>query len=241
MKRTRTADGELHVMVDIETLDTGPRAKILSIGALVFDPWRPAEAAEDAQREAAACSFYAVINAASYDDAPAGAFTESGATRQWWQRQPAPVRDEVLANAAAKPWREALRSFSAWVDARVAAAPAGCRLSVWANSPCFDCVILENAFRQAAAQGADAPGGAAPWAYYMLRDVRTLGFLCGTTFAQFCRARRSDRQRGRHLQQHHALDDCRTQAAFVQHALRKIEGPRKEEGPDAHPRHEENV
>jgi len=69
----------------------------------------------------------------------------------------------------------------------------------WANSPKFDMAMLEAAY--------DAVSRDVPWAYYQLRDVRTLRSVPGAAELDM---------EGR---EHHALDDARHQAAEIAQTL----------------------
>lgn len=190
-------------MLDLETLDTRPRAKILSVGALAFDPHGTTLAAD-------APSFYGVVDAVSYGaDEP---FTEDAATRAWWDRQGADARAEVFDNPAARPWRDVVADVVAWLRAQASAGRQP--LYVWANSPAFDCTILANAIQCA--------GHAQPWRYYAQRDVRSLGALAGLRYTTFRDMREAS---GATDVAHHALADCRMQARFTQHAIRALGRP----------------
>lgn len=183
-----------HVMIDLETLDTARTAKILSIGAVRFDP------------HGEAClgpPFYGIIDEASYADDPD--FTESAATRAWWDRQSEAARAEVMGNPRGRPWREVLEEFRAWY-----AGPAP-PVEVWANSPSFDCAILEYA--------CEVAGQKVPWHYHAKRDVRTLGALVGTPYHRW---RQTLRVPAGTTVMHCALDDCQDQIAFVHWALRTL-------------------
>lgn len=188
-----------HLMLDLETLDTCATAKILSIGAMWFDPYGDAVPA----RDDADASFYVVIDARSYT--PADGFTDSRATRAWWKRQERAARDEVFDNPKAVPWRTALVQFTAWLQP-----PA--KYMVWANSPSFDCAILQHALH--------AANHPVPWAYYAQRDVRTLGSISGYHYAVM--RKQWVRRDPATAVVHNALADCQLQVRFVQHCLRAL-------------------
>ena len=129
--------------------------------------------------------WYAEIDIA---DCRGHGLTVDNETYEWWREQGewAPVDGET-------PLREALAQLTDW---------AGDADEWWANSPKFDMAILEAAY---GAVGLDAP-----WAYYELRDVRTLRALPGAVELEM---------EGR---EHHALDDARHQAREVAATLQSV-------------------
>ena len=134
------------VMVDIESLSVRHDAAILSIGAIVFNPFIPGEIST---------AFDVTINMAS--NAPLNRHVDPG-TVQWWLQQ-SPEAQAALLGGQQFQLTHALGKFRDWV---IAQNPS----QVWANSPSFDCVILRSAF--------DAAGLRTPWTYYAERDVRTM-------------------------------------------------------------------
>lgn len=110
-------------------------------------------------------------------------------TRNWWanQGEDAPTNGVVSLPDALHRLERYLTSAD----------------EVWANSPKFDAALLENAYQ--------AVGRSAPWAYYELRDVRTVRDLpCAVEI----------KMDGR---EHHALDDARHQAQEVAATLTEAE------------------
>lgn len=110
-----------HVMVDLETLGTGYRPVIVSIGAAVFTPGSP----EIGQ------TFYAKIDAA--DAARWGLRIEAG-TVKWWLQQSEEAR-EVFKDG--EDLQEVLLRFFDWMG-------TGRRL--WGNGSNFDNRILREAY-----------------------------------------------------------------------------------------------
>lgn len=112
-----------HVMIDLETFDTGPRAAIISIGACFFDP----ETGEIGDK------FHIGID---WNDAIKRG-TVSGDTLRWWFAQE-PSAIERLLNLPTVPVETALRdlsNFCGWANPYV-----------WGNGSTFDITILENAY-----------------------------------------------------------------------------------------------
>lgn len=133
------------IMVDIETLGAGPRAVVLTLGAVLFND------------EETWGDFYRRLN---YETQLRRHRREVDAmSLAFWAAQPPEVyRGAVLGNRA--PLIADLAAFSEYVSA------AGPMTEVWAHSPSFDLVILESLMRD--------EGVTVPWSYRDARDVRTL-------------------------------------------------------------------
>lgn len=130
------------VMVDIETLGTEPGAAILSIGAVRFN----ARGLGD--------QFYRSIDRQSCG--AAGLHVDDG-TLEWWTDQSEEAR-EVLDGG--EELDDVLSDFARWFDTAD---------EIWANSPSFDCELLEAAY--------EAVDLVEPWEFYQERDFRTLKAL----------------------------------------------------------------
>lgn len=144
---------EIHLMVDLETMATGPTAAIVQIGAVLFDP------AGDGPIDRRGYS--ANVNLTS--SALAGMRIDPD-TIAWWQRQDPAAQTALLAGAV--DLRTALAGLRDFVRANVAA-PAG----VWSHGAAFDVPILEHA--------AQLTGVALPWSHREVRDTRTVFWLAG--------------------------------------------------------------
>ena len=110
-------------------------------------------------------------------------------TMEWWEQQDAdlaPLDGDADLDVA-------LEDFRAWL---------GEPDELWANSPKFDMSMLE--------AGYEAIGSDVPWAYYQLRDVRTVRNLPGAVELQM------------HGDEHHALDDARHQADEIAEMLNQV-------------------
>lgn len=107
-------------MIDLETLDILPTAKIVSIGAVIFDPRYNAMGGE----------FYEELDFKAQTNR-----TSSADTIAWWKKQSVEARKSLKGTADLKATLEALATFL----------PYKCR--VWGNGPTFDIVILEDAYR----------------------------------------------------------------------------------------------
>jgi DNA polymerase III epsilon subunit-like protein len=164
-------------MVDIETLGLEPGAAIISIGAVNFGPKRLGE------------TFYASINLESSQEA--GLQIDAG-TLEWWLEQDEAARDQLVGGEDLDDILESFRDWLLGTD------------EIWANSPSFDCELLEHAFQ---AVGLDVP-----WDFYEERDYRTLSQLPVAPDVE---------QSG---VAHNALDDAEHQAYVAATALHRLEG-----------------
>jgi DNA polymerase III epsilon subunit-like protein len=163
-------------MVDIETLGTDPGAAILSVGAVEFGAgWRGG-------------TFYRSVDLESCQDA--GLEIDAG-TLSWWLDKDEDLR-EVLSGG--DELADVLGSFTTFY---------GDADEIWANSPSFDCEMLEAAY--------EAVGMTEPWEYYQERCYRTLKNLPGAVEIE---------QTG---DSHHALDDAIYQADRTAQTLKKWE------------------
>jgi len=135
-----------HLMIDIETLSTQPDARIISIGAVFFNP----ESSELGE------TFHQHIKLDDSEYQP----HISASTVKWWLQQDPDAQKNVISGTSPAP--VVLFKFKNWIlNYR-----EDDELKVWANSPSFDLVILNSAFNHF--------GMEKPWSYYLERDLRTL-------------------------------------------------------------------
>ena len=170
----------MDVMLDLETLATSPDSVILTFGAIKFDPFDDKKEMTD--------GLYFRINVD--EQLALGRHVDEG-TVTWWGTQNEQVREEALGEhdrVSLEDFTRALNKFVLTAD------------RIWAQGPVFDIVILENLYRMM--------GKPCPWAYYRIRDSRTLLKALG-----------DDREGGALL--HNALADAVSQAEAVQSAVRR--------------------
>ncbi|WP_028318356.1 3'-5' exonuclease [Desulfobulbus elongatus] len=134
------------VMIDLETMGTGPNAAIVAIGAIEFD------AAADSLGRA----FYRAVDLAT---AVADGGEIDAGTVMWWLRQSAAARMDI--SGGGRPLRQVLSEFSAWLGDGL-----GEDRRVWGNGAGFDNVILAQAYRRA--------GFPVPWLPWNDRCYRTV-------------------------------------------------------------------
>jgi hypothetical protein len=184
-------------MIDLETLGQRPDSVILSIGAVAFNEDGPVDDLDP---------FYLVLNAQDQLD---NGRTVTMSTVQWWMDQPKEARDEAFADLdRAVPLDVALVMLDGWWG-RVEGACGSPIQRVWANSPQFDLVILENAYYKA--------GFHEPWHFRQAHDFRTLKSLVNVTDLAV-----TDTLVTRAGIQHHALDDAKFQAVRAAVLLRAM-------------------
>lgn len=177
------AAGPTRCMLDIETLGTEPGAAVIGIGAVLFDANGVSE------------TFERSISTKSCQEA--GLAIEAD-TLEWWLGQDDDAR-EVLTGGV--NLSDTLCAFHSWYRGHDVE-------EVWANSPAFDCVLLEAAF--------EAIDLEPPWAFYEQRDVRTVkGLPVAATVEN-------------EGVEHDALDDAIHQARVVGETLRRLQEAKDE-------------
>ena len=131
-------------MIDMETLAVSPRAVILSLGAVHFDPYGDQIYDE----------LYFKID---LDDQDKLNREIDPNTIEWWGKQDPEIMEEAFSSDNRIPLTEAVERFHkfSW----------GCD-KFWSHGATFDLVIIEDLYRQL-----NKP---LPWNYWQLRDTRTL-------------------------------------------------------------------
>lgn len=140
------------VMIDLETMGTGPGAAILSIGAVKFDLVTGQIGHE----------FHIAVTLQSC--VLAGMTIDAG-TLDWWMHADRQAAREVQAGMSAVPLPLALEEFAHWLthDEQEVTTLSP---EVWCKGGSFDFPILGDAFRRC--------GQAIPWKYYRENCCRTL-------------------------------------------------------------------
>lgn len=134
-----------HAMIDIETLATDPKAVVLSVGAVKFDPflthapyaktlWRP-----------------------SADEQLAVERNVDPGTLEWWSKQEQHIQDEAFSEEG----RVSLAEFFGDLNKYLVGVD-----KIWCQGPQFDMVILEDLYKQFEYHK--------NWAYWQISDCRTL-------------------------------------------------------------------
>jgi exodeoxyribonuclease VIII len=134
-----------HVMLDLETLGSGPNAAIIAIGAVRFDP----------DLQCIGETFYRVIDLESATQA-GGQIDAS--TALWWLKQTDAARAAISQPGV--PIAEALNDFAGWLNASKDGP------LIWGNGAAFDNVILASAYKRLHNKN--------PWPHWNDRCYRTL-------------------------------------------------------------------
>jgi hypothetical protein len=136
----------MDLMIDIETVGTGPNACILTIAAQAFNPLERNESFDTMRW------FYARVDPDSQPDR-----NIEQSTIDWWATQPQQAQEEAFGTEGRVSLEQALTDLGKliWHSKRV-----------WANGPTFDMNILEHAYK--------SYNMALPWQYYNVRDARTI-------------------------------------------------------------------
>lgn len=173
-----------HVMIDIETLGKVPYCVILSIGAVEFDM----------NSSSTGKTFYKKISLDSM--LKAGLLVDSS-TILWWMGQSDEARKEFTGKSGYVSIQNALNEFTKYFKS------LDKDVSVWANSPGFDCNHIQEAYELVL-------GGEAPWRYNQPRDCRTL-------FSIY-----PERAPVKSGIAHNALDDCMWQIENLRLAVKGL-------------------
>jgi len=132
------------LMLDLETMATGPNATLLTLGAVTFNPWGNGYSDK----------LYFRID---IDDQDALGREVDPNTLDWWSKQDPAIMEEAFSPEDRVPLKEAVDQFHkfAW----------GCD-TFWSHGATFDLVIMENLYKQL--------GKPLPWNFWQLRCTRTL-------------------------------------------------------------------
>ncbi|HCT4953437.1 TPA: 3'-5' exoribonuclease [Citrobacter freundii] len=119
-----------HLMVDLETMGSGPDAPVVSIGAVYFDPSTGNTGAE----------FYQVV---SLESSMSFGMKPDASTIQWWLKQSSEARSAILVDEA-MGLRETLELLADFIAEN--AANGSHTVQLWGNGCSFDNVILRHAY-----------------------------------------------------------------------------------------------
>jgi hypothetical protein len=133
-----------HLMVDLETMAVTPRAVVLTLGAVHFNPYGNGYGDK----------LYLRFD---LDDQDKLNREIDPNTLDWWAKQDPKVMEEAFSPDDRVPLKDAMDQFHkfAW----------GCD-AFWAHGSLFDIAILEDLYRQI-----EKP---VPWQYWQIRDTRTM-------------------------------------------------------------------
>uniref|UniRef100_A0A6M3MIG8 3'-5' exoribonuclease Rv2179c-like domain-containing protein n=1 Tax=viral metagenome TaxID=1070528 RepID=A0A6M3MIG8_9ZZZZ len=143
--------GPVHVSIDLETLGKNPQAMIVSIGAVIFDPYT-GELGD---------SFYRVIDL----EAPGGGVMDVS-TVLWWMRQDEAARKHLFAPETERvPLQHALVDLSEWLGLNDELETEFPNVHLWQRGD-KDAMWLTSAY--------EGTGLRVPFPYWAVSDQRTL-------------------------------------------------------------------
>lgn len=135
------------ISIDLETLSTSNRARILSIGACSFN------------RETGMIGKQFYVTLEPPIDAIGKNIETSDATVEWWSKQSPEAKVALERNR--QGYAAGLTAFMFWMRGFDSS-----KVQVWANDPSFDCAILKHSL--------GTHGNPAPWTFYNERSYRTI-------------------------------------------------------------------
>lgn len=137
------------VMIDWETMGTGPRAAVVQLGAVLFNFHTGAMSPHPFFRD---IDLVSSINAGGYCDR---------STQEWWREQGG---FKYGTATGPKDVTLVITDFARWL--RGSGAPVGKSPRIWAHGPSFDVAIMEHHCHCLSLP--------VPWPYHMPRDTRTV-------------------------------------------------------------------
>ena len=147
-----------HVMLDIETLGRKAGCPVLSIGAVVFDPYNPAPSPS-----AYHIGLHVKLN---LFDSLLNGFEVDQETLKWWKEQ-----DPVAQFQAQSDAREVLSALEDLENFFHQISEDKDEIQVWCQGANFDFPILAEYY--------DRLKIPTPWQFWMVRDTRTVYEICG--------------------------------------------------------------
>lgn len=184
---------QLHVSADCETLSLNENPALLSIGAVVFNPY-----CKDTVESLRSTPTFSVVIDLKDQVERFGRHIDAGAV-MWWLKQKDEARAQIIADNP-EYLSGAMGAFANWIRE-----VAGQNARLWTHGAAEDAVWLRSAYRET------CPGVAFPIHYRNIRDTRTLFDLMGTPEIVVPG-----------LVDHVALDDAIYQALRVQHAYNQL-------------------
>jgi hypothetical protein len=173
------------IMIDIESLNTTPNCVILTIGAVRFDP-KGNGIAERLELRPTIEDQTEIYNRSINED-----------TLRWWGTQSEAAQEEAMGDWGRTSFSECMETLYKFCWNRRA---------VWSNGAGFDCIVMEDAWRQTS----DKPNPI-PWPFWTVRDTRTLYEVAGVSLKD-----------DKHITTHKAVEDAEHQAIVVQRAYMKL-------------------
>lgn len=151
-KGKQNGSGDLDIMIDLETLGTGPNAPVISIGCQVFD-------VETLELKG---TFYGACQVADQLDTKIRHMTAD--TFKWWMSQDGAAK--IVFKEKSDPTVNVLVALRNWIMGLAgSSANQTKKINVWGNGSSFDITIMETLFADYKV--------ICPWMYYKVMDLRT--------------------------------------------------------------------
>lgn len=146
----------IHVMIDMETLNTTPDCVILTIGAVTFDP-KGSGVIEKLELRPTIEEQTEIFNRTINED-----------TLRWWSEQSPEAIEEALGDRDRTSFKDCMEKLYKF---------CWNKQGVWSNGASFDVVVAETAMRQSLTEYPNP----IPWPYWSVRDTRTLYDIAGVS------------------------------------------------------------
>jgi hypothetical protein len=187
------------LMIDLETLGLTANSVVLSIGAVFFD----------LEGEDLGPTFYTNVDRESCVSLGMDVVPQTVA---WWSEQSAAAR-AGLFDPPPVPVVDALKSFYLWASKN--SFRPNVPLRVWSHGAAFDIPLIRTL--------AQKTNSLLPWSYKNEHDTRTL-LLITSKMANAPRAGITALTRSVPTIAHHALEDSKAQASWVQNMWKTLHG-----------------
>lgn len=148
---------ERHLVLDLETLGTKANSCILTIGALVFDPYKTDLIDYINNKSENSPDISILYKKISIDSCVDLGMTVDDETIKWWSKQNEAAIEEAFSDDDRHDIKDVLLELNKF--------SRNCT-KFWAKSPSFDCNIIEDA--------ASKLQIGVPWAYHQTRCIRTI-------------------------------------------------------------------
>ncbi len=159
----------MELMVDVETLGVHPGAPVITIGAVLFDPYS-SDSSEELVRRSTTIKI-------DLEEAIKYSTGVDGGTLKWWFQQD-PEAIAALTGPEAVHMKTALQDLEKYCNDRgsytndkffdgISSLPKACRY--WAKDPDFDMRLMQHFYEHP-----DISGVKCPWTFYLCRSVRTV-------------------------------------------------------------------
>lgn len=206
-KNYHTSLDTLDLMVDIETLGTDEDAVILSIGAILFNPFTEEPLVDEKTGTLTCPSLYRAIHIPTQRGRKIDRKTE-----EWWN---SPIRKEAKDMIYDDPNKVHLVDALEELWDFMSKGPNGEKiLKGWGCAPSFDQKILGHAMKNTGIKDIKKSSNPLPIPFWNEMDVRSVEqFVIGEKY----------RNQNRSGTYHHALDDCVTQAEMVRYASKIVQ------------------